>query len=116
MGMIENPPADTSAFYHDGYYGGEEQAEIGYADYAFTAEHALLWVRLLVQALIKGGRVLDVGCADGFMLRNLGAPYELTALKSMHMLPSVHAMAAYASSGMMCSLTLLAMSSRVTST
>lgn len=76
MGMIENPPADTSVFYEDGYYGGAAHAEVGYVDYAFTAEHSLLWVRLLVQALITRGRVLDVGCADGFMLRTLGASYE----------------------------------------
>lgn len=76
MGMIENPPADTSVFYQDGYYGGEAHLEVGYADYAFTAEHALLWVRLLVEGLIQGGRVLDVGCADGFMMRGLGARYE----------------------------------------
>jgi len=76
MGMIETPPADTRAFYKDGYYGGAAHEALGYVDYSFTAEHSLLWARLLVQALITHGRILDVGCADGFMLRSLGESYE----------------------------------------
>jgi Cyclopropane fatty acid synthase and related methyltransferases len=76
MGVIETPPEDTSVFYGDDYYGKEDSETIGYADYAFTAEHGLLWVQLLVQALKPTGRVLDIGSADGFLLRKLGDCYE----------------------------------------
>ncbi len=76
MGIIESPPTDTSTFYEDGYYGSESGGELGYSDYAYTAEHSLLWVKFLIEALVTGGRVLDVGCADGFLLRKLGSNFE----------------------------------------
>jgi SAM-dependent methyltransferase len=77
MGVIENPPASTDAFYGDGYYGRKSTEDPGYIDYAFTAEHGLLWVQLMVQAVApEGGTVLDVGCADGFLLHRLQGPYR----------------------------------------
>jgi SAM-dependent methyltransferase len=77
MGVIENPPASTSSFYSDGYYGRKDDEDLGYVDYAFTAEHGLLWVQLMVQAVAPGGgSVLDVGCADGFLLHRLQGPYR----------------------------------------
>jgi SAM-dependent methyltransferase len=77
MGVIEEPPASTEAFYADGYYGRERSEDLGYIDYAFTAEHGLLWVQLMVQALAPdGGRILDVGCADGFLLDRLQGNYR----------------------------------------
>lgn len=76
MGIIENPPASTDVFYGDNYYGHTDPTEIGYSDYAFTAEHGLLWVRLMVEALAPpAARVLDVGCADGFLLDRLSGSY-----------------------------------------
>jgi SAM-dependent methyltransferase len=77
MGVIDNPPASTEVFYQDSYYGHTSAEDLGYQDYASTAEHALLWARLLIEALTpSGGRILDVGCADGFLLRRLSGSYQ----------------------------------------
>jgi SAM-dependent methyltransferase len=72
MGVIGNPPETTELFYGNGYYGGESHTGLGYSDYSLTAEHTLLWVRLLVGTVLpEGGLILDVGCADGFLLSHL---------------------------------------------
>ena len=77
MGVVENPPTSTDEFYDDGYYGRKSDDDVGYIDYAFTAEHGLLWAQLMVQAVApEGGTVLDVGCADGFLLHRLQGPYH----------------------------------------
>ncbi|RZL68532.1 MAG: class I SAM-dependent methyltransferase [Variovorax sp.] len=76
MGVIEVVPEDTSVFYEDTYYGASDADEVGYHDYEFTADHSLLWVKLLLEALSPAGRVLDIGCANGHLLRSLKGAYE----------------------------------------
>jgi SAM-dependent methyltransferase len=81
MGVIEERPASTEQFYADGYYGGASTDGWApgshYEDYSFTAEHTLLWARLFVEALRpNGGSILDVGCANGFLLRRLRGRFE----------------------------------------
>ncbi len=81
MGTIENPPESTGEFYEDGYYGGNAEGH-GYADYHMTAEHTQLWVRLMVEAIRSSGRILDIGCADGYMLSRLPKGYELFGIEA----------------------------------
>lgn len=82
LGIVEEIPADLAAFYEDQYYlnGGDS----GYKDYAFAAEHGLSWVSHIVKLLRKDGRILDIGCADGYLLRHIGPGMDRYGIEVNH--------------------------------
>ena len=92
MGVVEHRPATTAQFYTDDYYHRAEDSAHGYDDYEFTAEHGLLWTKLLIEALAPaGGAVLDIGCATGFLLRRLEGDWRRCGIEAN---PTVAAIAA----------------------
>ncbi len=86
MGVVDYIPDDLLALYGDDYYGmgsGYRQKERGYSDYAYTAEHGVGWAAALVKLLRPaGGRVLDIGCADGHLLGKLGPGYTTFGIEA----------------------------------
>ncbi len=77
LGVVEVVPATLDAYYDDAYYGVEKSDDaIGYGDYRFTSEHGLSWAAAMVRILKPGGRILDIGCADGTLLAKLPSTFD----------------------------------------
>jgi hypothetical protein len=86
MGVVDHIPDDLLALYGYDYYGiesGHPQNERGYTDYAYTAEHGVGWAAALVKLLRPaGGRILDIGCADGHLLGKIGRGYTTFGIEA----------------------------------
>ena len=76
MGVVERAPDDLRALYGDEYYSSTAGPGIGYADYSYSAEHSTAWAASFIRLLCPSGRVLDIGCADGHLLRRLLASHN----------------------------------------
>jgi SAM-dependent methyltransferase len=75
-GALEFSLDDPASIYDEGYYAGEIDSETGYSAYPQTAEQGVAWAAGFVRLLSKGGRVLDIGCADGHLLKKLLLTHE----------------------------------------
>ncbi len=84
MGVLEHIPDDLAAFYGDQYYGLSCDAKLthGYEDYLYTAEHGVIWAAALIKLLCPSGSVLDIGCANGHLLKKLGSAYKIFGIEA----------------------------------
>ena len=75
-GVVQYFPHDLQTLYKDKYFSSDPASGFGYSDYQYTAEHGVAWAAALIRLLRSSGRVLDIGCADGHLLRKLADGYE----------------------------------------
>jgi len=80
LGVIEAIPDDLGSLYGDAYYGSLDET-VGYNDYQLMAEHGLSWAAELACRLKDGGKILDVGCADGSLLKRLPSTFDLHGIE-----------------------------------
>ena len=79
MGVIDPIPGDLLGM---GQRGSGRPGQ-GYSDYPYSAEHGVGWAAALVRLLRPtGGRVLDIGCADGRLLAKLGPGYTAFGIEA----------------------------------
>lgn len=82
LGIVEAVPEDLGSLYDDAYYGSEKRDEaVGYNDYQLMAEHGLSWAAELACRLKAGGTILDIGCADGSLLKRLPSTFDLHGIE-----------------------------------
>lgn len=74
MGSIHPVPDDLSHFYTGNYYKSAAGGSDSYVDYASMAEHGVGWAAAVIEALQLSGSILDIGCADGYLLKKLCPP------------------------------------------
>ncbi|HMO58894.1 MAG TPA: class I SAM-dependent methyltransferase [Roseiflexaceae bacterium] len=78
MAFVERYLRGVEAFYDDQYYYPEitTGAVQGYSNYDATAAHSLSWVTEWVRLVRESGTMLDIGCANGFLLKSLADRFD----------------------------------------
>lgn len=74
LGVVKEIPTDLSVFYDDNYYSNGNDS--GYKSYELAAEHGVGWAAHIVKLTRKSGKILDIGCADGYLLRRIGTDFD----------------------------------------
>ena len=75
-GVVQYFPHDLQTLYGNEYFSSHQDSGYGYSDYHYTAEHGVAWAAALISLLQPRGRALDIGCADGHLLKKLPDGYE----------------------------------------
>lgn len=73
LGVVKEIPSDLSVFHNDNYYSNGSDS--GYKNYELAAEHGTGWVARIVRLIRENGNILDIGCADGYLLRQVGTNF-----------------------------------------
>jgi len=73
---VEQAPDNPLALYDDAYYSSVGDSRSAYQRYQYTAEHSVTWAASLIHLLRPAGRVLDIGSADGHLLKKLKHSHE----------------------------------------
>jgi glycosyltransferase involved in cell wall biosynthesis/SAM-dependent methyltransferase len=83
LGVAEAIPTDLTAVYADAHYASQKVgAPVRYDDYQRLPEHCLSWAAELVCRLKDGGKILDVDCADGNLLKRLPSTFDLYGIEA----------------------------------
>jgi SAM-dependent methyltransferase len=77
MGRVERLPDNLDDLYRGDYFSSTTDTT-GYTSYEDTASHSLAWIAEVVRRLTsENATILDVGCADGHLLKSTRARRRL---------------------------------------
>jgi SAM-dependent methyltransferase len=76
IGKLKNIPENLKEIYSAVYFNCDNDNPPAYVNYESTAAHATLWVKRFIQSILEKGKILDIGCANGYFLGSLDNDYD----------------------------------------